>query len=240
MAGGKGNNEAGFIVGRPVVTTFHNPDNLFSIDKMKINKTNSGYEDKEIVIKGNFPPLANEDDYRLTGRLVNHATYGQQFDVHTFAKEMPETETGIVHYLSGDLFPGIGRKTADTIVKTLGKDAIKQNLENPEGLDRVPKLSEERKETLVTVLQENRSLERSMVQLNEWGFGHQLSMRIYQTYREEAVELLKENPYRLIEDVEGVGFQRADELGRQLGITGKHPSRVKAAILHTMNQGVQS
>lgn len=240
MAGEKGNNEAIFIVGRPVVTIFHNPDNLFSIVKMKISKTNSGYEDKEIVIKGNFPPLANEDDYRLTGRLVNHATYGQQFDVHTFTKEMPETETGIVHYLSGDLFPGIGRKTADTIVKTLGKDAIKQILENPAVLDRVPKLSEERKETLVTVLQENLGLERSMVQLNEWGFGPQLSMRIYQTYREEAVELLKENPYRLIEDVEGVGFQRADELGRQLGITGKHPSRVKAAILHTMNQGVQS
>lgn len=240
MAEGKGNNESVFIVGRPVVTIFHNPDNLFSIVKMKISKTNSGYEDKEIVIKGNFPPLGNEEDYRLTGRLVNHATYGKQFDVHTFTKEMPETETGIVHYLSGDLFPGIGRKTADTIVKTLGKDAIKQILENPDVLDRVPKLSEERKETLVTVLQENLGLERSMVQLNEWGFGPQLSMRIYQSYREEVIELLKENPYRLIEDVEGVGFQRADELGRQLGITGKHPSRVKAAILHTMNQGVQS
>lgn len=240
MAEGNGNNEAIFIVGRPVVTIFHNPDNLFSIVKMKISKTNSGYEDKEIIIKGNFPPLSNEDDYRLTGRLVNHATYGQQFDVHTFTKEMPETETGIVHYLSGDLFPGIGRKTADTIVKTLGKDAIKQILENPSVLDRVPKLSEDRKETLVTVLQENLGLERSMVQLNEWGFGPQLSMRIYQTYREEVIELLKENPYRLIEDVEGVGFQRADELGRQLGLTGKHPSRVKAAILHTMNQGVQS
>ncbi|WP_262173427.1 ATP-dependent RecD-like DNA helicase [Saccharococcus sp. Marseille-Q5394] len=240
MTEGKGNNEAVFIVGRPVVTIFHNPDNLFSIVKMKITKTNSGYEDKEIVIKGNFPPLANEDDYRLTGRLVNHATYGKQFDVHTFTKELPETETGIVHYLSGDLFPGIGRKTADTIVKTLGKDAIKQILENPSVLDRVPKLSEDRKETLVTVLQENLGLERSMVQLNEWGFGPQLSMRIYQTYREEVIELLKENPYRLIEDVEGVGFQRADELGRHLGITGKHPSRVKAAILHTLNQGVQS
>ncbi|MDW0117430.1 ATP-dependent RecD-like DNA helicase [Sporosarcina thermotolerans] len=236
----EGNAEAMFIVGRPVVTIFHNPDNLFSIVKLKITKTNSGYADREIVIKGNFPPLANEEDYRLTGVLVNHSTYGQQFDVHTFSKELPETETGIVHYLSSDLFPGIGRKTADTIVKTLGMDAIKQILENPSVLDRIPKLSEERKETLVTVLQENLGLERSMVQLNEWGFGPQLSMRIYQTYREEAIELLKENPFRLIEDVEGIGFQRADELGKQLGITGSHPSRVKAAILHSINQGVQS
>ncbi|WOV88778.1 ATP-dependent RecD-like DNA helicase [Sporosarcina oncorhynchi] len=232
--------EAVFIVGRPVVTIFHNPDNLFSIVKMKITKTNSGYEDKEIVIKGSFPPLANEEDYRLTGRLVNHATYGKQFDVHTFTKEMPETETGIVHYLSGDLFPGIGRKTADTIVKKLGKDAIKKILADRSVLDLVPRLSEDKKDTLVTVLQENLGLERSMVQLNEWGFGPQLSMRIYQTYREEVLELLRENPFRLIEDIEGIGFQRADELGRQLGITGKHPSRVKAAILHTLNQAVQS
>lgn len=240
VGNGQGNNEQLFIVGRPVVTIFHNPDSLFSIVKMKISKTNSGYEDKEIVIKGSFPPLSNEDDYRFTGRLVNHSTYGKQFDVFTFTKEMPETETGIVHYLSGDLFPGIGRKTADTIVKQLGKDAIKRILENPDILDQIPKLAADKKETLVTVLQDNLGLERSMVQLNEWGFGPQLSMRIYQTYREEVLYLLKENPYRLIEDIEGVGFQRADELGRHLGITGKHPSRVKAAILHTMNQAVQT
>ena len=83
-------------------------------------------------------------------------------------------------------------------------------------------------------------LERTIIQLNEWGFGPQIAMRIYQKYREESVSLLTENPYRLIEEIEGVGFQRADELGRNLGITGNHPSRIKAAILHSMNQAVQS
>lgn len=79
-----------------------------------------------------------------------------------------------------------------------------------------------------------------MIQLNEWGFGPQLGMKIYQTYRTEAIELLTENPYRLIEDVEGVGFFRADELGAKLGITGKHPDRVKAAILHILNTAALS
>ena len=79
-----------------------------------------------------------------------------------------------------------------------------------------------------------------MIQLNEWGFGPQLGMKIYQTYRTEAVELLTENPYRLIEDVEGVGFFRADELGAKLGITGNHPDRIKAAILHTLNTAALS
>jgi len=228
------------LIGRPVVTIFHNPDTLFTIAKLKVRETNSGYEDKEIIVKGSFPQLNAEDDYKFTGKLVNHPTYGAQFDVHTFAKEMPATETGLVHYLSGDLFPGIGMKTAQIIVKQLGTDAIKKILDNPSVLSTVPRLSDEKKETLVSVLEQNMGLERTIIQLNEWGFGPQIAMRIYQKYREEAISQLTENPYQLIEEIEGVGFQRADELGKNLGITGNHPSRIKAAILHTMNQAVQS
>ena len=117
-----------FLIGRPVVTIFHNPDSLFTIVKLKVRETNCGYEDKEIIVKGNFPQLNADEDYKFTGRLVNHPTYGAQFDAQTFAKEMPATETGLIHYLSGDLFPGIGMKTAQTIVKRLGQDAIKKNI----------------------------------------------------------------------------------------------------------------
>ncbi|KXH87359.1 ATP-dependent RecD-like DNA helicase [Sporosarcina sp. HYO08] len=229
-----------FVIGRPIVTIFHNATNLFTIAKLKIHKTNSSYEHKEIVVKGNFPELSSDEDYKFTGKLVSHPTYGAQFDVQTFAKEMPATETGLVHYLSGDLFPGIGLRTANSIVKKLGKDAIKKILEDPSVLDTVPRLTDERKDTIVSVLQQNMGLERTVIQLNEWGFGPQVSMRIYQTYQGETIDLLTENPYRLIEEVEGVGFQRADELGKHLGITGNHPARIKAAILHTMNQSVLS
>jgi exodeoxyribonuclease V alpha subunit len=235
-----GNTDEIFLIGRPVVTIFHNPDSLFTIAKLKVRDTNSGYEDKEIIVKGSFPQLNAEDDYKFTGKLINHPTYGAQFDVHTFAKEMPATETGLVHYLSGDLFPGIGMRTAQTIVKQLGTDAIKKILDNPAVLSTVPRLSDDKKETLVSVLEQNMGLERTIIQLNEWGFGPQIAMRIYQKYREEAISQLTENPYQLIEEIEGVGFQRADELGKNLGITGNHPSRIKAAILHTMNQAVQS
>ena len=155
-------------------------------------------------------------------------------------KRCPATETGLIHYLSGDLFPGIGMKTAETIVEKLGKDAIKKILDDPSVLDSVPRLSDERKETLVSVLEQNMGLERTIIQLNEWGFGPQIAMRIYQTYREDAIELLSENPYRLIEEIEGVGFQRRMNSGRNLGITGNHPARIKAAVLHSMNQAVQS
>ena len=236
----QGKPEEVFLTGRPVVTIFHNPENLFSIVKLKMRETNSGYEDKEIIVKGTFPQLNAEEEYKFTGRLVTHPTYGSQFDAQTFNKVMPATETGLVHYLSGDLFPGIGMKTAETIVKKLGKDAVEKIMGDASVLDLIPRLSQEKKETLISVLQQNMGLERTIVQLNEWGFGPQIAMRIYQTYREDSISQLTENPYRLIEEVEGVGFLKADELGRNLGIIGTHPARIKAAVLHSINYAVQS
>lgn len=233
-------NEALFIIGKPFVTIFHNADSLFTICKCKISKTNCDYDEKEIIVKGNFPQLAPEEEYKFIGRLVNHPTYGAQFDVHTFEKEMPGTEAGVVQYLSSDLFPGIGTRTATTIVETLGTDAIHLILNDGSVLDKVPRLSEERKATLIAVLAQNMGLERTVIQLNQWGFGPKVAMRIYQAYREETIELLTENPYRLTDEIEGVGFQRADELGRHLGLTGDHPSRIKAAILYIVNEVVQS
>ncbi|HSO56727.1 MAG TPA: ATP-dependent RecD-like DNA helicase [Paenisporosarcina sp.] len=224
-----------YIKGKPVVTIFHNSTNLFSIVKLKIDETNSTYEDKEIIVSGYFPQLMNEEAYRFTGQIKQHPKYGTQFQVETFAKDVPETEQGIIHYLSSDLFHGIGRKTAETIVKKLGKDAIRLILDDPEALDAVPRLAKEKKETIRYTLEQNLGLERVMIQLNGWGFGPQLAMRIYQTYREETIDVLMKNPFRLIEDVEGIGFHRADELGSKLGLTGKHPDRIKAAIFHLLN-----
>lgn len=228
-----------FIIGRPVVTIFHNPQNLFSIVKLKIQQSNTTYSEKEIIVTGYFPPLIPDDQYKFTGSIKQHPKYGTQFQADSFAKEVPETEAGIVHYLSSDLFPGIGRKTAETIVKKLGTNAIHLILDDPFALDSI-RMPEDKKETLRSVLEQNLGLERIMIQLNEWGFGPQLGMRIYQTYREETIDILTKNPYRLIEEVEGVGFQRADELGGKLGLTGKHPDRIKAAVFHILNAAALS
>ncbi|MCH4825668.1 MAG: ATP-dependent RecD-like DNA helicase [Planococcus sp. (in: firmicutes)] len=228
--------EKQFVLGRPVVSIFHNPQNLFSIAKVKIQETNTPYTEKEIIVSGYFPMLTLEEQYRFTGVVKNHPRYGVQFQVETFTKEVPETEQGIIHYLSSDMFNGIGRKTAETIVKKLGKNAIKKILEDPDSLDKVPRLSDDKKDTIRATLQMNLGLERVMIQLNDWGFGPQIGMRIYQAYREETIDILTKNPFQLIEEIEGIGFQRADELGMKLGITGSHPDRIKASILHILNQ----
>lgn len=225
-----------FISGRPIVSIFHNEDNLYSIIKVKIRSTNTTYTDKEGIVVGYFPKLSSEESYTFYGQLKNHPRYGQQFTVDTFVREKPDSIKGVVHYLSSDLFPGIGPKTAQTIVKKLGENALQLILDDPGSLDKVPRLAKEKKEVIIKGLQENHGMERIMVQLNEWGFGPQLSMKIYQIYREETLQKLHDNPYRLIEDVEGVGFGRADELGLQLGIEGVHSDRLKAGILYLLNQ----
>ena len=227
-------NEKQFISGRPIVSIFHNPQNLFSIIKVKIKSTNTTYKEKEIIVTGYFPQLVLEEAYKFTGYVKNHPKYGVQFQVETFQKEVPATEQGIVHYLSSDMFPGIGRKTAELIVSKLGANAINRILDDPAALDVIPKLGEEKKQTLRAVLEQNLGLEKVMIQLNEWGFGPQVAMKIYQAYREETIITLTKNPYRLIEEVEGVGFVRADELGYKLGIKGNHPDRIKAAIYHLL------
>ena len=229
-----------FLVGRPIVSIFHNSQNMYSIVRVKIQETNLAFEEKDIIVVGYFPKLHEEDVYRFTGQLHQHPKYGQQFAADTFSKEVPATEQGVIHYLSSDLFMSIGRKTAELIVEKLGTNAITRILEDPEALDEVPRLSADKKIMLRETIEQNLGLERIMIQLNEWGFGPQLGMKIYQTYREETVELLTENPYRLIEDVDGVGFQRADELGAKLGITGTHKDRIAAGVLHMLTQGALS
>ncbi|MEJ9281843.1 ATP-dependent RecD-like DNA helicase [Ureibacillus thermosphaericus] len=229
-----------FVLGRPIVSIFHNASNMYSIVKVKIKETNLQYTEKEITVVGYFPTLDEEHDYRFFGSLKHHPKYGIQFQVEMFEREVPATEQGVIHYLSSDLFPGIGPKTAELIVKTLGTDALKKMMENPQILDEVPRLSEEKKMTIRSTLEQNLGLDKIMIQLNEWGFGPQLGMKIYQTYREETIHLLTENPYRLIEEVEGVGFTKADELGSKIGITGNHPDRIKAAVLHVLNQAALS
>lgn len=225
-----------FVVGRPVVSIFHNKENLFSIIKLKIQETNLDYKEKEIIVAGYFPQVDTEAMYRFQGNLKQHPKYGLQFQATSFEKEIPATEVGVIQYLSSDLFPGIGKRTAELIVEKLGPNAIKKIIEEPDALDNVPRLKDDKKETLREVLKANLGIDRILIKLGEWGFGPQIAVRIYQKYEGKTLQILQENPYRLIEDVSGIGFNRADDLGEQLEITGDNPGRIKAAILHLLNQ----
>lgn len=223
-----------FMKGRHIVTIFHNDQNLYSVVRIRVDETNAAYDEKEAVIVGYFPPIHEHETYVFYGKLKDHPRFGQQFAVDHFQKDMPQTKEGIISYLSSNLFQGIGKKTAETIVETIGDHAISKILANPSLLDTIPKLSGEKAKSLYDTLVEHQGLEQVMIGLNQYGFGPQLSMKMYQLYKQDTLSIIQTNPYKLVEDIEGIGFGRADELGYQLGIGGNHPDRIKAGCLYML------
>ncbi|MFE8696822.1 ATP-dependent RecD-like DNA helicase [Cytobacillus sp. FJAT-53684] len=223
-----------FMKGRHLVTIFHNEQNLYTVLRIRVEETNEHYEDKEAVITGYLPKMHEQETYIFYGELKDHPKFGVQFQASHFRKDIPQTKQGVVNYLSSELFKGIGKKTAESIVAALGENAISKILNQPSLLDQIPKLAGEKAKSLYDTLMEHQGLEQAMIALNQYGFGPQLSMKIYQAYKDQTIEIIQRNPFKLVEDIEGIGFGRADELGYQLGISGNHPDRIRAACLYIL------
>ena len=132
----------------------------------------------------------------------------------------------MVQYLASDLFKGIGKRTAEKIVHHLGEHAISKIMDDPEALNGV--VNKQKAQEIYETIVEHQGLEKVMSFLNGYGFGTKLSIKIYQQYKEMTLEVIRNNPYQLIEEVDGIGFGRADDIGRALGISGNHDDRVRA------------
>jgi exodeoxyribonuclease V alpha subunit len=228
--------EKKYVKGTPYHIIFHNEDNAYTVMRVKVEETNENIKEKDIAVFGYFPVIHLNESYQFFGKIKNHPRYGEQYEVQQFRKLLPQSKVGVTQYLSGDLFPGIGQKTAESIVETLGEKAISIIIENPTCLQEVPKLSGEKAKFIYETLLEHQGLEKVMIGLSDFGFGPQLSMKIYQAYGNEALDNINENPYQLVQDIEGIGFQRADEIGRLLGISGPHPERIQAGVLYWLNE----
>ncbi|MBD8069258.1 ATP-dependent RecD-like DNA helicase [Bacillus sp. PS06] len=220
--------------GTHLVTIFHNENNLYSVVRIRLEETNENYDEKEAVVTGYFPRIHENETYTFFGTLKDHPKFGRQFHVEHFRKEIPQSKQGIIQYLSGDLFKGIGKKTAEKIVDELGENAISKILADPSSLQKIPKLPSEKAKEIYETLIEHQGLEQVMIGLSQYGFGPNISMKIYQMYKEETLEIIQSNPYKLVEDIEGIGFGRADELGSALGLLGNHPDRIRAGILYIL------
>lgn len=225
-----------FIKGSLLHTIFHNEENMYTVARIRVLETTEDFAEKTVVITGFMPELYEQETYVFFGQFVHHPKYGKQYNVDHFERELPESRSGVVQYLSSKLFTGIGKRTAEAIVDTLGERAISKILNDKRVLDHVPKLSKEKADNLYETLKEHEGLERVMIALSDYGFGPQLSMKIYQTYKEEAIEVIQKNPYQLVYDIEGIGFKRADELGKTLDITGSHPDRIRAGALFCLTE----
>lgn len=225
-----------YIKGKMIQELFHNPETYFTVTRVRITDTTETLDEKEIVIVGTYPALTEEETYTFWGKVKQHPKYGIQYQLEQFRKEVPQGREGIIQYLSSDLFPGVGKKLAGSIVDILGEQAIQRILENPDLLHEVPNLPVKVKDLIYSRLQENQGLEQIIIRLAEYGIGISFSIQIYQTYYERSMEVLQENPYQLIEEIEGIGFKRADAIGRAMGILPNAPERIQAACLFYLKE----
>ena len=228
--------EMPYFVGTVAAIFFQNPSNFYKVLLVRVTETTADYREKEIVVTGSFGDVQENELYRFYGELVDHPKYGRQLKVERYEQEKPTTANGIVGYLSSEKFPGIGKKTAEKIVELLGEDAIEKIIADPSVLKQISGLTKPKREMIAETIRLNHGMDQVIMGLNSYGFGSQLAFSIYQTYKNEALDIIQENPYQLVEDIEGIGFKRADNLAEQLGIAADSPRRVRAAILHQIFQ----
>ncbi|PNZ70442.1 ATP-dependent RecD-like DNA helicase [Staphylococcus croceilyticus] len=214
---------------------FQNQDNFYTVLKVDTIETNESFDNLPTVV-GFFPNIAEGDVYTFKGQVVEHPRYGKQLKAETFEKELPQTKDAIVSYLSSDLFKGIGKKTAQNIVNTLGENAINDILNDATVLEKVPSLPKKKQQQIAEQVSANQESEKVMIRLHDLGFGPKLSMAIYQFYQSETLNVLEKNPYQLVYDVKGIGFQKADTLARNNGIEFNDPERLKAGLLYTLEE----
>lgn len=219
------------VVGVVEAIFFENPSNFYKVVRISVDQDETDLLlDEELVITGMFASLHLDTEYQFFGKLTNHPKYGEQFAVTRYQQKAPTSYEGLVDYLSSSRFKGIGKVLAERIVDELGQDAIDTIISDSNALKDVTALSKAKAEDLREGLLRHQGTERIFMQLSEWGFGPALSDKIYRAYESETITLIKENPYKLIEDVDGIGFNKADQLAEQLDFDAEDINRIVAGI----------
>lgn len=222
-----------YVVGSVSAVFFTSQDSFYKVLLIKVSETSLDWHEDEIVVTGNFADIKDDVVYRFTGKRVEHPKYGVQFQATNYQNETPTSRNGVIAYLSGDDFPGVGKKTAEKVVDALGADAIDAILNDHSVLDPLG-LSPKVTQTLVTQLQTNNGMEQIIIGLNGYGFGSTLAAAIYNRYQEKTLDVIHDNPYQLAEDITRVSFKRADQIATQLGYAPDRPERLRAGILQTL------
>lgn len=217
------------ITGSIINYIYTSNDSLYKVCKLLT------LDEEEIVIVGSFPRLEEGLNYEFRGYMKEHPKYGEQFVVSSYAKSHSFTKDGLISYLSSDKFPGIGPKLASYIVLELGLTCIDLILENPDVLDKVYGITKKKKDIIYETLKANYDSEQVFIRLYGFGLTDKMVYKLYEAYGDSAANKVEENPYRLIYEIEGYGFKKADSLALSLGFKENDLLRIKSAITYTLS-----
>ena len=211
---------------------FQNSDNgyaVFSVDN----------GESEVICVGIVPNLHNGESLKVIGNWTVHPSYGRQLSVEFYEKTIPTTIDGIEKYLSSGVIKGIGPKTAKKIVEKFGETTFYIIEEKPDRLVEIKGLTYEKAVRISQVFREQHELRRVMIFLQNFGVTPVYAMKIYKKYKEKTFDIVNTNPYRLADDITGIGFKMADKLAASAGIAEDAPGRIKAAVKYILNKAAQ-
>ncbi len=193
-------------------------------------------DSESLTVVGHLSGVNEGENLRLTGSWKNHPRFGRQFQVESYEFVHPETVEGIEKYLASGLIRGVGPVTAERIVKAFGEKTLEVIDREPERLSEVQGLGVKRIALIQEAWQEQRGIRRAMVFLQGYGLGGGMAARIWRTYRDKTVELVSQNPYRLVDDIQGIGFATADRIAANIGVLPDSPLRLSSGLEHTLAQ----
>ncbi len=209
---------------------FKNNENAYSILSLIMD------DQEEVVCVGTFP-YVNEGAYlELTGEYINHRVYGKEFKAASFEEITPTDIVDIERYLGSGAVKGVGPALAKRIIKKFGEDTLRIFENEPERLAEVKGISIRMAMEIASDAYEKRQMQDAMIFLQKYGISNKLAVKIYEQYKDRIFSIMKENPYRLAEDIKGVGFKTVDDIASQIGIKPDSEYRIRCGILYILMQ----
>lgn len=211
---------------------FNNPENGYTVFVLSTDT-------EEITCVGSFATLSEGECVALKGERVVHPVYGEQIKVNSLEVKEPTDSEAVLRYLSSGAVKGVGEALAKRIVKMFGDDTFRVIEEEPELLVKVKGISERKAREIAEQVVEKQDLRKIMIFLQGFGISNNLAMKIYAHYGNLTISILNENPYKLAEDIDGVGFKTADEIAINSGLLIDPEYRIKSGILYTISMSYQ-
>lgn len=208
---------------------FRNEENGYTV-------LNLAVEEDEVTCVGVFQFISEGESVELKGEYTVHPSYGPQFQVESYAIKAPQDIVSIERYLGSGAIKGVGAALAARIVRRFKEDTFRIIEEEPERLAEIKGISERKAQEIAEQTEEKRELRQAMIFLQNYGISLTLAVKIYQTYQLDMYRIIQENPYKLAEDVTGVGFKIADEIAHKVGIHMDSDFRIRSGILYVLQQ----
>ncbi len=217
------------------------------IEKIKFRNDENGYsilsisadpDGEEYVLVGTFPYISEGDLIEASGRLVEHPLYGEQIQVESYELKAPEDTASMERYLGSGAIKGVGTALAARIVRRFKADTFRIIEEEPERLSEVKGISEKMARSIAEQMESKKELRQAMMFLQEYGITMNLALKIYNEYGSRVYGIIKENPYKLADDIQGIGFKIADEIAQKVGIFTDSDYRIRSGIFYTLLQSV--